>query len=128
MKRFHLVAVALVLGAAATLGVMAAGKTAHVGAASHASTSNATIGARTHQLARLEHALRRALRNRPPALPRVPHVSPAPAPAASLAAAAPVPRVVYQRPAPVIVVKHTHHESEHEGSDVGGDGGGGGDD
>jgi hypothetical protein len=112
MNKAHVVAVALLLGIAAVFGLVAATKTARVGGAqAHASTASAvSIAARSRKLDQTERALRRALQDRPPALPAAPAVTPQ--------------RVVIERPAPVIVVKHrTGGEHEHEHEDAEGTGG-----
>lgn len=106
MKRIHVVAVAVLLGLAAVLGVVAATRTTSVGATAHAQVSDATIAARTQRLARVERQLQRALRDRPPALPSVP---------ASRPAAQPPAQIVYRRPAPLVVVKSGSHRGESEG-------------
>ena len=113
MNKTHAAIVALLLAVAAALGVFAATRTAAVGAAARPQVSSATIAARAHRLDRVEAALRKALRDRPPALPAVPT-----APAAQ--AAAP-PAVVYRRPAPVVVVRHTGHHDDGEEHDHGGE-------
>jgi hypothetical protein len=118
MKKTHVLAVALILGLAAAFGVVAASRTAGVGTASRSHVASTSITARAHRLDRVELALRRALRDRPPALPAVPKASPVPV---APVAAAPQ-QVVFRRAAPIVVIKHgTHHESEHEAE---GDGGG----
>jgi hypothetical protein len=122
MKQIHVLTVAALLGLAAILGVVGATRTAGIGAASQASAAHATsaqISARERQLRLAERQLAAARRNRPPALPRVPvfHRSATAAPVATAAA----PRVVYQRPAPILVVRHLQHgddsgyEHEQEG-------------
>ena len=116
MKRVHIITVALLLGVAAVLGVVAASRTAAVGVASHSTSSNAAVSARAQRLDRVEVALRKALRDRPPALPRVPPVPPAGSPATTSAA------VVYRRPAPIVVLKHASHRDE--GGDREAEGGG----
>jgi hypothetical protein len=110
MKGAHVVAIALLLGLAAVFGLVAATKTARVEGGGQAQASAATIAARTKTLDRTEAALRRALRDRPPALP--------PARGASQQ------QVVVRRPAPLIVVTHHRggeHEVEHEAEGHGGD-------
>jgi coiled-coil-helix-coiled-coil-helix domain-containing protein 2 len=129
--------VALSLAFAAVVGTVALTKTVHLGQASvKPAVSKAAIAKRAAQLNKFEASLRAQLKRTPPAVPKVP---PAPAPAlapaagATPAAAAPAAvvaqRVVYVRPAPIIIHKH-RAGGEHEGSDQrdGGDGGGGGDD
>ena len=111
MKKIHVLAVALTLGTAAVFGVIAATRTVGLGPArsSAAQVTTTSLAARAHRLDKLEVALRRALRKRPPPLPAVPAVRQAP-PAVS------APRLVYQRPPPIVVVKHRagHDDSEHE--------------
>ena len=107
MKKIHALAIALILAVSAGLGLAAATKTAGLRTATPTTvTSKAAIAARSRKLDRLEASLRRALRDKPPALP-----------AARRPAAAPTQRVVYRRPAPIVVIKHTHHGddgAEHE--------------
>jgi hypothetical protein len=112
MKKIHALAIALILAVSAGLGLAAATKTAGLRSAPPTTvTSKAAIAARSRKLDRLEASLRRALRDKPPALP-----------AARRPAAAPAQQVVYRRPAPIVVIKHTHHgddgpEHESEGGD-----------
>jgi hypothetical protein len=103
MKKAHFVAVALLLGLAAVLGVLAASRTAGVGASSRSRVGATSIAARAQRLGRVELALRRALRDRPPALPPIP---------AAPRRAAVAPRVVYRRPAPIVVIKHVLHHDD----------------
>lgn len=110
MKKTHAAIVALLLAVAAVLGVLAASRTVGIGAAARPQTSSATIAARAHRLDRVEAALQKALRDRPPALPAVP-TRPA-------SQAAP-PAIVYHRPAPLVVVRHTGHHDDGEGHDAG---------
>ncbi len=122
MNKFHVLIASLILGLAAIFGVAAATKTTGLGAAAtHAQTgkvSQSTIAARQHKLDRVQIALRRALADKPPALPRVPTVPPAP----RVSAAPMVQRTVYTRPAPVVVIRHSgSHEREHEQEHGGGD-------
>ncbi len=121
MNKFHVLAASLILGLAAIFGVAATTKTAGFGAAAAQTqtgkASNAAIAARQHKLDRVQIALRRALADRPPALPTLPT-----APTTARASAAPrAQRLVYTRPAPVVVVRssasHTEHEQEHEVGD-----------
>lgn len=108
MQKIHVLAVALVLGLAAVVGVVAATQTTGIGAArSAARASDHAIAVRSKKLDSAERALARALKNRPPALPKAPSTSAAAAPAATS-------RVVYRRPAPVIVLKHRAGGGEHE--------------
>jgi hypothetical protein len=112
MKKTHAAIVALLLAVAAVLGVFAATRTAGIGAAARPQVSSATIAAREHRLDRVEAALRKALRDRPPALPAVP--------TARARQAAP-PAIVYRRPAPLVVVRHTGHHDDGEEHDHGGE-------
>ena len=121
MQKTHAVAIALILAVSAGLGLVAATRTAGLRSTPSATAAapSRSIAARQHRLNRIEVALRRALRDKPPALPKVPA---APVRAPVTASAAPVqPRVVYHRPAPIVVVKHrAGGEGEHE-SEGGGD-------
>lgn len=125
MNKTHAAAIAFLLAASAVLGVVAATRTVGLGrtASAQPPAAGAAIAARTHRLDRIEAALRRSLRRRPPKLPAVPAIQrPAPAPPAAPVAAAPQ-RIVYQRPAPVVVVKHRAQGDGQESSDGGGGGG-----
>ena len=121
MARRHTLVIALVLAAGAIAGTLALTNTIRVGQASGTSASAATtklVAKRTAQLDRFEAALRRRLAEKPPALPA------APGPAS--AAAADPRRVVYVRPAPIVVHGHAsggEHESEsgEHGEEAGGD-------
>jgi hypothetical protein len=129
MNKAHAAGIALLLGAAAVLGMVAATRTVGLGHAASASasaqagTTRSAIAWRAHRLDRIEATLRRSLRSRPPKLPPVPAVHhPAAAPPPSLAsapvAAAP-PHIVYQRPPPIVVIKHHAHGDGHESGDEG---------
>lgn len=115
MKKIHVTVVALILGVAGALGVAAATNTAGLRSSSAtAGVSKATIAARSHRLDKVARDIARARRDRPPALPA--------ASAARVPSQSQAPRVVYQRPAPIVVVSHTgHHEDEHETEHEGGD-------
>ena len=108
MNKIHVTVVALILGVSGAFGVAAATRTAGLRTTSaKPGASDAAISARAHRLDKAARAIARARRDKPPALPGVP--------AAHGSGRAQAPRVVYQRPAPVVVVRHTgHHESEHE--------------
>ncbi len=108
MNKIHVTVVALILGVSGALGVAAATRTAGLQTTSaKPGASNAAISARAHRLDKVARDIARARRDKPPALPAVP--------AANGSSRAQAPRIVYQRPAPVVVVRHnSHHESEHE--------------
>jgi hypothetical protein len=133
VARTQSIVVAVSIGLAAVFGVIALTKTVRLGqAAAGKPVSSALVARRNAQLDRFEASLRAQLRKKPPAVPKVPSTpipkptvaapSYAPAPAASPAATQ---RVVYVRPAPIVIHKH-RSGGEHEGSDHG-DGGGGDD-
>jgi type II secretory pathway pseudopilin PulG len=107
MSKFNIAAISALLALAAVLGTVAATHTVSLGAAKQ----NASAAAAASQSRRLDHfeaSLRRALARRPPALP-------------AIAKPASPPRVVYRRPAPVVVVRHLHHgDDEGESSAKGG--------
>lgn len=115
MRKVHVVAVALLLGLAAVFGVIAASKTAGIGAAARSHGATSSVATRERQLAQVELALRRALRNRPPALPAL---SAAPRSVPTVA-----PRVVYRRPAPIVVIKHALHHDDSTDREAQGGGG-----
>ena len=134
MPRKAVFIVALSLAFAAVTGTIALTKTVHPGqAAANPAVSDRAIAKRTAQLNRFEASLRAQLGKQSPAVPKLP-----PAPAASsgpavsatsapVAAAAPQ-RVVYVRPAPIIVHKHRAGGGEHDGAEEGDHEGGGFDD
>ena len=110
MQRIHALLIALLIGVAALAGTYAATRTAHLGAAAR-QQSAVVLKQRERQLAAGEAALRKALAQ-----------SPAPAPAVGRAAASTgAQRVVYVRPAPIVIHKHrAGGELEAEGRDGGG--------
>jgi hypothetical protein len=75
MKRIHTLFIALMLGAAAAAGLLAATRTVDLGRATSPNPASAqAIAMRTAKLDRVEHSLQAALAKRPPNLPKVPHV------------------------------------------------------
>ena len=123
MNRTRALIVSLAVGLAAVAGVFALGNTLSLGNQAHASTDK-QVAQRTAQLNRYEASLRKALAQKPPALPPVPAaatVTPSPQSAVSTPAqSAPAVRVVYHRPPPIVVIKHRaggEQESEFEGAE-----------
>lgn len=112
MKKLHVLAVALLLGVAAAIGVVAATRTVGIGATAHTRVSETAIAVRSKKLSSAERALRRARNDRPPALPAVP--------AARRSAQTPQ-KIVYRRPAPLVVLAHSRSHAEHEREAEGGD-------
>jgi hypothetical protein len=112
MHKLNVFIVAVLVAGAAVLGTFAALRTTSLGAA-HRTSADTAVRVRTKQLDRFAAALHKQLARKTPALPAVP--------ARAAAAPAPVPRVVYRRPAPIVVVRHTHHGddggNESEGRD-----------
>jgi hypothetical protein len=104
MKRATAVLISVAIAIAVVFGAMAVFRTTSLGAAAQR-TSSATIAARSRALDRFELSLRRELRKTPPPLPAT--GSP---PAAE-------PRVVYRRPAPILVIKHRHHDDDGQESE-----------
>ncbi len=131
MSRIAIAIVALSLAFAAVTGTIALTRTVHLGqAATKPSVPRSLITKRTAQLNRFEASLRAELRKKPPAVPKVPPapaVAPVPAAAQASAPLVSSQRVIYRRPAPIIIHKHRPGGGEHEGADHG-DGGGGVDD
>ena len=103
MNRKHIAVVSILLALAVVLGMVAALRTAGLGAASHRA-ADAAYAARARQLNAFESKLRRELA------------------ASTHAGAAPAPKVVYHRPPPVVVVQHTQRAGDgHEAEGGGGD-------
>jgi hypothetical protein len=120
MRRTHATAIALLLGTAGVAGTLAATRTVHLGSSSaQPKLTQRQIVQRSHQLDRFEASLKKSLAQRPPALPAVSFSSTS-APGAAVASPSPLPaaapvRVVYRRPAPIVIVKHRPgggHESD----------------
>jgi type II secretory pathway pseudopilin PulG len=114
MKPIHALAIAAVLAVASVVGVTAATKTATLGASAR-QASAASLATRAHKLDSFEAALKRALRRKPPALPKVSavHGAAGAAPGGSpLLGTASAPRVIYRRPAPIII-----HKQRRQGDD-----------
>lgn len=113
MNRTRALILSLAVGVAAIAGVFAVGHTVSLGNQAHATTDR-QVAQRTAQLNRYEASLRKALAEKPPALPPVPTSSAS----SPLQSAAPV-RVIYHRPPPVLVVTHrAGGEDEHEGAEA----------
>jgi hypothetical protein len=133
MPRKHTLVVALSLAFAAVMGTVALTRTLPLGQATTKAVSQTVVSQRSKQLDRFQASLRAALERRPPAIPKMPaaptvSASPAASAAPAPAAAAPAPaasqRVVYVRPAPIVIHKHRAGGGyDSEGSDGGGGGG-----
>jgi len=108
MTRINALLIALMIGFAALAGTFAVTRTTHLGAAAR-KQSAAAIAQRQRQLAADEAALRKALA-----------ASPAPARTGAAAAAPAAQRVVYVRPAPIVIHKHRAGGGELEARDGGG--------
>ena len=139
MKPQHAAVISLILALSVAAGAFAAERTAATASKATAKSTKLprALVRRARALDRLELSLRKALRQRPPALPKIPHFKPvhvAAAPSsptliASAPVAAPPPtavpqRVITVRPPPHIITIH-RHGGDHEGD---GHEGGGGDD
>lgn len=109
MSRRHVTVISLFLASALVLGMFATLRTTQLGAGSTPKVSAVQIAQRNRQLDRVEASLRKAARQKPPALPAVPA-----APTRLAAAAAPQ-RVVYVRPKPIVRVVHRSGEHENDG-------------
>ncbi len=120
MHRKQIAIVSLALAVAAVIGTVALTRTIGLGQAS-ARAPSSVIAKRKAQLNRFEASLRAQLERTPPPVPALPKL-PA-APAASAPATPQAQRVVYVRPAPIVIHKHRaggEHESD-DGSEGGGD-------
>jgi hypothetical protein len=124
MNRARALIVSLAVGLAAIAGVFALGHTLALGKAT-SPTTDQQVAQRTQKLNRYEASLRKALAQKPPALPAVPRAG-GTGSALQVAAGTPTPsvasvRVVYHRPPPVVVIKHRasgETENEHEGAEA----------
>ncbi len=106
MKKRHTYLIALVLGLAAVLGAYSAIRTTHLGAASR-NAAAAQLAQRQHKLNAAEARLKRALAQHP---------------AVARPTARRQQKVVYVRPAPIIIHKHRggeHDDGEGNGSERG---------
>lgn len=97
MKRTTALLISVAIAMTVVFGALAVFRTTALGAAAQRTPSPA-IAARSRALDRFELGLQRELRKTPPPLP-----------AATAASPAAQPRVVYHRPAPILVIKHRHH-------------------
>lgn len=123
MNKAHVTLFALLVAGAIVLGAVAVTRTTDLGrAAQH--RKDTAIAARERQLQAYAAKLQKELEAKPPALPPVPHPKPAPA-AAAAPAPPPAPRIIYNRPPPIVTVVHRPHRDDGSGeSDGGGEGGG----
>ena len=137
MRKTHVVAVAALIGIGAALGAYAVTRTSELGVSARVSskkTADATVIVQTRRLQALEVALKKALARKPPALPKVPKLRPAPQTSQVVYAAAPAPtaRVIVRSATPVRSTStaaapasrgEQDHESSHSSdhSDSGGD-------
>jgi hypothetical protein len=112
VNRTRALILSLAAGLAAVSGLFALGSTVTLGQQARAS-NDAQIARRAAQLDRYEASLRKALAQKPPALPPVPSAGNA----SSVQSAAPV-RVIYHRPPPVVVVTNRAGEHEQEGDEA----------
>jgi hypothetical protein len=122
--RTRALVLSLALGLAAIAAVFALGRTLSLGDQASAANDRA-VERRTAQLDRYEASLRKALAQKPPALPPLEQVDGN----SGLQSAAPA-RVVYHRPPPIVVSSRTAgeheneaehengHESEYEGAEA----------
>ena len=147
MRPRHAAVISLLLAFSVAAGAFAAQRT--MATASHASAKSSklspVLAGRAHALDRMETSLRRALAQRPPALPKMPRFKKLPVATAAPArvsiartSSSGAPRTIFVRPPAHIVTVHRHggeHEDD-EGSSShgllagnhGAHGGGGGDD
>ena len=128
MNRTRALITSLLVALAAVAGVFALSHTLTLSNQANSATDQ-QVARRTAQLDRYEASLRRALAQKPPALPAVPAAKEMGTAGSTLqvAASAPArsvaPRIVYHRPPPVVVIKHRaggEYESEHESEVEGG--------
>jgi len=133
MKKRHVAVVALLIGIGAALGTFAVTRTSELGVSSRATSKkavDATVTVQAHRLDALETSLRKALAQKPPALPRVPKLHPAPQPTTRVvysAAPAPTTRVVVRAAAPRTAAPSVSRAAQHHESDDSSSGGDHGD-
>ena len=93
MNKLHVTLIALLLAVAAVFATVALTRTSGLGTASRRA-ADAAYNARVTQLNAYAASLQRTLRA---------------APASTSGPTPPATRIVYHRPPPIVVVKHTHH-------------------
>lgn len=98
MNRTRALIISLAVGLTAIAGVFALGRTVFLGDQAGA-TANRQVAQRTARLDRYEASLRKALAQKPPALP------PVPASGTAVPQSTATVRVVYHRPPPIVVTK-----------------------
>lgn len=132
MRPRHAAVISLLLALSVAAGAFAAQRT--MATASHASAKSTRLSPvlvrRARALDRMEVSLRRALRQRPPALPRVPHFKPIHVAATATGgtaltatvrrAPAAAPRTIFVRPPAHIVTVHRHGGEGNDGENEGG--------
>jgi hypothetical protein len=125
MRRGHVVAAALLIGVGAAFGTYAATRTSELGAGSRAASKkavDATVAAQTRRLDALETSLRKALAGRPPTLPKIPKLLPAPRTSTRVIySAAPTGTVAPVSGARSTVPPASHGEQKHRLSSSGGE-------
>jgi hypothetical protein len=119
MNKAHVTLFALLVAGATLLGAVAVTRTTGLGGAAR-QTKDAAIAVRERQLRAYAAKLQKELRAKPPALPAVPKPKPVPA-AAAAPAPPPAPRIVYNRPPPVVTVIHRHQGEDGYDESGGGD-------
>jgi hypothetical protein len=140
MNRIHSTFIALVICAAATVGLNAAVRTVRLGQTPAAPISAHDLAARHAKLDAWGHSLDAALTKRPPALPKLPHYAPVRAqPAQAPSTVTAPPPVTYVHAPTVVEYEHapartsttsrsdddsSDDTSEDDGSDDGGSAGG----
>jgi hypothetical protein len=127
MKRSHLAVVALLIGVGVALGTFAVTRTSQLGASSRASskkTVDVTVSAQSRRLNALEASLRKALATKPPALPPIPKLEPAPQATTRVtysAAPAPATRIVVRSAAASFAAPSASHGEQNRHSGSGGE-------
>jgi len=122
MKKRHVLAVALLIGIGTALGTFAVTRTSELGVHSRAASKKVTdtaVSAQTRRLNALEASLQKALATKPPALPRIPKIRPAPQTSRVIYSAAPAPttrvfvRSTAPAPARAAAPSASHREQDH---------------
>ena len=111
MKRIHTLFIALMLGAAAAAGLLAATRTVDLSRATSPNPDSAqALAARAAKLDHVERSLQAALAKRPPNLPKVPHARPAGL--ASVHSTSTQGGVVYVRPHATVMAAPQSYEDD----------------
>ena len=127
MKRFHVLLLALLLGASAVAATFAVVETTNLGMSAKAKSveiTNSQLAARNGHLDNVEAAVKRALRRKPPALPQLPKRHAPQAHVVHVVSSAPPAQTIAAAPAPAAAPASTSSGTSGSGSGSTSDDGG----